>query len=174
MRTLSLFFCNKKLLLTAMLWGWLEIAFLPNPMLIFCLFGAMIIDLITGLLKSWSTGKATTSTGFRRTVVKITMYFSLITATWILANLLSKMWESGKIDYAPLVNLVIGILSFIELYSVFENVYAMAPNSPISRYVAKPFLKFLRGLLDRADKQIETYGPTDSKSESGKEDPSGN
>ncbi|RYD50656.1 MAG: hypothetical protein EOP52_13420 [Sphingobacteriales bacterium] len=152
MRTLTMVFCNKNLLFTAIFWGWLEIAFLPNPMLIFCLFGAMLIDLITGLLKSWSTGKATTSTGFRKTVAKITMYFSLITATWILANLLQVMWSSVKIDYSPLVNLVIGILSFIELYSVFENVYAMAPNSPISRYVAKPFLKLLRGMLDRADK----------------------
>lgn len=160
MRTLTLFFANKKMLLTATLFGLVEVAFLPNWQLVYYLVGAMAIDLLTGLIKSWNLGKNTTSIGFRKTVTKVVMYVSIITGTWVLANLLSQMYD--KADYSPLVNLTIGFLSFIELYSVFENVYTISPSSTLSRYIAKPFLKLLRGLLDRADKTIQSNDPTDT------------
>lgn len=146
-----------KSLLAAIVVGGIEVLFLPNPQLIFYLLGAMVVDLLTGLLKSWDSGVATTSTGFRKTVIKLGVYSCVILATWLLANLLSSIY--GKLDYAPMVNMVIGFLSFIELYSVFENIYAMAPNSALSRYIAKPFLKFLKGLLDRADQNLNSNDP---------------
>ena len=153
MRTLVLFLSHPKALLLAAGVAWLEVIVIPNPVLIFVLLGAMMIDLLTGLLKSWNEGKATTSNGFRKSVIKFTTYACAIIGMWFLAVLLKQMY--GGFDYTILVNLTICILSLIELYSVFENVNAISPNSMLSKYLAKPVLKGLRGLLKQADKSLE-------------------
>lgn len=157
MRSLTLAFTNTKMLLTASLFGLVEVAFFPNWQLVWLLIAAMFIDLLTGLIKSWNLGKATTSIGFRRTVTKLVTYVSIITGMYVLAHLLGHMY--GGADYSPLVNLTTGFLSFIELYSVFENIYAIAPNGMLARKLVRPILKRLGGLIDQADKTLSNYVP---------------
>lgn len=124
---------------------WFEVAAMPKPMLLFFLFGAITVDFITGLIKSWTLGKATTSIGFRKTVSKLSTYVGAIIGIWFLANLFNMMYET---DYSLLVNGALFFLSFIELYSVFENLYQIAPKSLLSIYFIKPILKFLKGKLE--------------------------
>ncbi len=147
MRNFLLLQAHPKVYGTALIWGWLEIAFLPKPMLVFYLGGAMAVDLLTGLIKSWKMGQATKSSGFRKTVIKISTYVSTIIGVWLLANLMSQLYP--KLDYSSMVNITIGFLSFIELYSVFENIFAIDPDGALSRYIVKPVLGFLKGRLDR-------------------------
>lgn len=136
----------KPLLLTAFAWGWFEVEFVPNAMRVFFLGGAMAIDLATGLVKSWKKGEATTSAGFQKSVVKLSRYCSVIIATWFLANVMAGMSER-HIDYSFLVNGTIGFLTFIEIYSIFENVYEIDTEGPLSKWFIGPVLRFLRGQL---------------------------
>lgn len=165
MRSLLYISTHIKPLMAAIIVAGIELKFLPNYQLIFYLGGAIIVDLFTGLLKSWDRGETTLSGGLRKTALKVGVYSCVILATWLVACLLSTLYS--KIDYTPLVNLIIGLLSFIELYSVFENVYAIAPNSALSKYIAKPFLKFLKGVIERADKNINSYGNEDGTEDEG-------
>lgn len=137
---------NKTLLFTGLAASWLEIAFLPKPMMLLLLVFAMIIDLITGLIKSWKKGVATASAGFQRSVVKLSRYVSVVIGVWLLANVLGNM-SGAKVDYTYFVNACIGFLSFIEIYSIFENVYEIDPAGPLSKWFVGPVLKFLRGKL---------------------------
>lgn len=138
----------KPLLLSGVATGWFEVYFLPKPMMLFFLIGAIVVDFITGLIKSWGKGDATTSTGFRQTVSKLTGYIGAIIGMWFLANMLSLMYPQKVVDYSVLVNGTIGFLTFIELYSIFENVYEINPNSYLSRFFIRRVIKFLRGKLD--------------------------
>lgn len=137
----------KALMLSAFAWGWFEVVALPKPMLIFFLFLAIIIDLITGLIKSWGQGQVTTSAGFRKTVSKLLTYVAVIIGVWILANLISMGYNTG-LDYVILVDGSIGFLTFIETYSIFENIYEASPNSLLSKKFIKPILKFLKGKIN--------------------------
>ena len=138
----------KPLLLSAFAWGWFEVEFIPAPMRIFFLGAAMAIDLASGLVKSWKNGHITTSAGFQRSVVKLSRYCSVIIATWFLANILGTV-SPANIDYAYMVNGTIGFLTFIEIYSIFENVYEIDPTGPLSRYLVGPVLKILKGNMNR-------------------------
>ncbi len=146
MKTLFLVLTHKPLLLAAIFWGIIEVAFFPKPMLLFFLAGSMVIDLLCGLMKSWKNGVATNAELFQKTVLKITRYVSVTIAVWILVNILNGMSPSS-FDYSFFVNSCIGFLSFIELYSIFENVYEIDPAGPLSKYFVGPILKFLKGRL---------------------------
>lgn len=147
MKSLITAFNHKTFLAAGAAWGWFEIVAVPKPMLLVLLFGAIIIDLLTGLIKSWNLGKATSSTGFRKTVTKVGAYVGVILGVWFLSNIMNGMYETA-FDYAVFVNACIGFLTFIEIYSIFENVYEIDPNSLLSKKFIKPILKFLKGKLD--------------------------
>ena len=137
--------------------GIIETIIVPKPALILLLLGAMILDLILGIWKSWSKGIATTSSGFRKTVNKLAAYMGAVLGMWFLAMLCSTIYKQTAFDYSHLVNGTIGFLTFIELYSIFENIYEIDPNSMLSRYFIKRVLKLLRGKLinDHPLKTIE-------------------
>ncbi len=147
MKSLAHVLTNKKLFLASVAWGWLELAFFPKPMLLFFLAGTMIIDLITGLVKSWKNGVATNYQLLQKTVIKITMYCSVIISAWIMVNIFNTINKSD-INYAIFVNGLIGVLSFIELYSIFSNIYEIDPKGPLSLYVVGPILKLLKSKLN--------------------------
>jgi len=44
------------LLVAATVWGWVEIAFFPQPMLLLFLAACMFINMVTGAMKAWKTG----------------------------------------------------------------------------------------------------------------------
>lgn len=127
--------------------GWFEVIAVPKPMLLLFLLGAILVDFITGIVKSWSKGKPTTPVGFRKTVTKLGTYVGSILGVWILVNILNTAYTTS-FDYTVIINGSIGFLTFIEVYSVFENIYEIDPNSLLSRKFIKPILKFLKGKLD--------------------------
>lgn len=145
MKSMIAIFQHKYLFLTALSWGWFEVIALPKPMLLVFLFGAMIVDFITGLVKSWRKGESTTSNGFRRTVTKMCTYMGAIVGVWLLANLMNA--TVAEFDYTVFVNSSIGFLTFIEIYSIFENIYEIDPGSLLSKKFISPILRFLKGKL---------------------------
>lgn len=148
MKSIASIFQHKAIFLTGMAYGWFEVTAIPKPMLLFFLFGAMAVDFITGLLKSWGLGLATSSSGFRKTVSKVGMYAGAIMGMWFIANMLGLMYPTKTVDYSVLVNGSIGFITFIEIYSIFENIYQISPNGQLSRLFIKPVLKFLKGKLE--------------------------
>lgn len=141
-------FSNKSVLLAGMATGLVELLIVPKPMLVLCLIGSMILDLLTGLLKSWKNGQATTSSGFRKTVTKTGTYVGVILGMYLLATMLNTLHPQDAFSYIHLVNGTISFLVFIELYSIFENAYEIDPNSFLSKYLIKRVLKFLKGNLE--------------------------
>jgi phage-related holin len=127
--------------------SWFMIKYLPAPMAMFWLASAMILDLITGLLKAWSKEICSTSTGFRKTIIKIGTYSTTIVVVVILINMIGFMDVNNTYPLQVLVNGLIGFMTFIELYSVCENISLAYPRSPLTQYMIHPILKFLKGRL---------------------------
>lgn len=74
----------------------------------------VILDLITGLIASYKLKKKITSSGFKRTVVKIFLYQCCI----IVAALL----ENYVIQDFPIIKGVVMLIALTEAKSFFENV----------------------------------------------------
>jgi hypothetical protein len=135
------------LFLSATILGVVEIHFVPPPGRLLLLGIAIALDLMTGLVKSWSKSVPTTSGGLKRTGVKIGLYAGIICATWLLANIMGDV-TNQKFDYGNIVTFTIGFLTLVEIYSIFENVYEADPESAVSVYLIGPALKWMKGTLE--------------------------
>lgn len=144
------------LLLAGMFFSWLSIKYLPSAMIVFWLVASVALDLITGVLKAWSKGEATSSTGLRRTVVKIGSYVGTIVMVIILVNLIGIVDVDNKYNLTVLIDGLTGFMVFIELYSICENISEAYPNSPLVKYMIGPIIKMLKGKL--ANNPIDTNG----------------
>lgn len=127
--------------------AWLVVKYLPSSMALFWLAVAMCIDLITGLLKAWHRKMCSTSRGFKRTVTKILSYSATIVVVVVLVNILGVVDSENKYDLSVLINLLLGFMTFIELFSICENIQVAYPNSPLNQYLIKYIMKFLKGRL---------------------------
>jgi phage-related holin len=159
MKSILSIFQHKYLLLSAFAYGWFEVVAIPQPMLMVFLFGAITFDFITGIIKSMNKGVIATSVGFRKTVTKIGGYSGTIIAMWILANMLGMMNKGNKdaMDYSFLVNGTIGFITFIEIYSILENVSELFPNKSLIRGFLNTIMKFLKNKIESENpiKQLE-------------------
>ena len=81
------------------------------------IFFLMLIDLYTGVMKSKKAGNAVTSRGFRKTIEKFNIYMMAVISAHIVTYFFVKSM------YLSFV--VAGAIAMVELYSVFENVYAL-------------------------------------------------
>lgn len=74
----------------------------------------VILDMVTGCLAALKRGESLTSNGFKRTVVKLFVYLSVV----ILAYL-TQQFITG--DLMPLEKILAGLIGLTELKSVLEN-----------------------------------------------------
>lgn len=116
-----------------------KVVFLPDANLLAWVFIAMLIDFTTGVAKAFALGQARTSSGYRKTVTKFTQYAGAIAAGIILANTLPK--DNSIVAFVN--NGVLILLIYIEVTSVFENLYAIDSSSVFSKYFIAPVLKVL-------------------------------
>lgn len=136
---------------------WFE--FLVSPT--FSLFGVLLIaigvDFLTGIVKAKFRKVARTSEGYRKTIIKLMQY--------IIPVLI--LWGAGK--YIPEYSLrlkqasgwVMMFVIYIEVTSIFENLYDIDNKSVIARFLYKPVLAILKlGLennpINQAAKDIKT------------------
>lgn len=76
--------------------------------------GVMIlVDLITGIMAARKRAEPITSSGFRRTLVKLFVYE--------LALMLAFLAEHYMSDILPFVKMASGMISLVELTSIYEN-----------------------------------------------------
>lgn len=122
----------------------LKIAFLPSVSLLFYMAIAMVIDFITGIVKAKMQGQIRTSAGYRKTVVKFLQYGGSIAAGIVLANLSQeKGGESLKLLLSYVNDGLLVFIIYIEVTSVFENLYAIDNSSVISKMFIAPVLRIL-------------------------------
>jgi len=139
------------LLILSVGFSWLVIDHLPSAMAVFWLVGATTLDLVTGLLKAWSKKMCSSSIGFRRTLIKIGSYIAIVILVTIFVNLIEFVDATRKYDLAVLINALIGFMTFVELFSVCENLSLAYPNSPMTQYFIKPLMKVLKGRLENSN-----------------------
>lgn len=125
-------------------WGFVllgvEIITHPSLNLLFVIGIAMFIDFITGVLKSKFEGKEITSEGFRRTVIKVLQYAIPILVLWGAGKYIPEYKNRMK-EFSSY--LMIFIL-YIEVTSIFENLYKIDSKSTIAKFLYRPALKVLK------------------------------
>ena len=147
MNSINAFFKSPLLFTAGAGFTWFTVKYLPATMLLIYLVVAVAFDLMTGLLKSWSKGIATSSIGLRKTIIKIGSYVGTIVMVIILINLVDIMDSTDNFNLAILLDALMGFMVFIELYSICENISEAYPNSPLTKYMIGPIIKLLKGRL---------------------------
>lgn len=127
--------------------AWFSVEHIPSPMMLFWLGLTMVINLCTGVAKSWKNDEFTTHEGFQKSAIKIVVYTCVVVAVVVLVNMVQSISGYTKFDFGIAIDGTLGFLVWIELYSVFENVSIIYPASPLTRYFILPILKVLRSRL---------------------------
>ena len=122
----------------------LNFKFLPDFTLLALLAVVIVVDFLTGIWKAKGRGEVRTSDGFRKTVNKFLQYGCAIVCGAVLAYIGEQKGGAGTVAIAGLLNdgLLIFII-YIEITSIFENLYAIDKTTMISKYFYLPVLKIL-------------------------------
>lgn len=153
---------NGLLLLLSTGFAWFAVEYLPSGMALFWLAAAVLLDLITGLLKAWSKRMCSTSAGFRKTIIKIGTYCATIVVLTILVNIISFIDVNHRYPLEILINGLLAFMTFIELFSVCENISLAYPRAPLTKYLIDPLLKFMKGRLKQGPPGISNQSPNPS------------
>lgn len=117
---------------------------LPDTELMMWMGIAMMLDFVTGVVKSKILGKARTSDGFKKSITKFLQYGGAIVVSIILTNTADKNGFSEAAMFLGVFNkMLLMFIIYIEITSVFENLYACDKKSMIAKYFFKPVLNFL-------------------------------
>lgn len=122
-----------------------QLNIIPNMDLLIIMVVVIIVDFITGIIKAVIKKQARTSEGYKKTVVKFLQYGGGVVCGILLKYL--SLHNSNMVQFATFADyltdgLVLFII-FIEVTSIFENIYAVDKNTPFARYIVKPLLSIL-------------------------------
>lgn len=123
----------------------IKFTFMPSIKILGWVFFAVLIDFITGVLKAKLAKQQLTSGGFRQTAVKCLQYFGLIIGGVIMGN---SFEQDSQVVHWVNDGMLLFIL-YVEVYSIFENLYAMNPNSKVASMIFKPMMTILTIGLER-------------------------
>lgn len=120
------------------------ITLLPSISLLFYMAIAIILDFITGIAKARVLNMARTSAGYRKSVIKFLQYGGSIAIGLVLSNMgEGKASEPFKLMLHYFNDCLIVFIIYIEITSVFENLYAIDNKTLMSKYFISPVLKVL-------------------------------
>lgn len=132
------------LLFAKITWGaillWFEFFTKPTFSLMGVVFAVIAIDLITGIVKSVFKKIARTSQGYRKTITKLMQYIIPVLILWGAGNYIPEY----KLRLEQASGFVMLFIIYIEVTSIFENLYEIDNKSPISRYLYKYALVVLK------------------------------
>lgn len=101
---------------------------------------AIALDFLTGIIKAKMNKKARTSEGYRKTVVKLMQYVVPILV----------LYAAGKYipEHKQLLTKCSGYLmmfvTYIEVTSIFENLYEIDKTSVVAKFLYRPALMILK------------------------------
>ena len=118
--------------------------FIPKGSLLFWVTMSILADLITGVAKSVLLGRARTSTGFRKTLIKFCQYGGAIAISFIIGNVAQ---QQGFVDNPALAQFMTGglfiYIIYVEVVSICENMIEAGPDTSICKYLFTPLHKVL-------------------------------
>ena len=112
----------------------------PSFNMLFVVLGAIVLDFATGIVKAKAKGNARTSEGYRKTVVKLMQYLTPILVIWVASKRVPGYEDTLK----QVAGWIMLFITYIEITSIFENLYEIDNKTVISKYVYKPALKLLK------------------------------
>ncbi len=119
---------------------WFDFFMRPSLSLMGVVMAAVAIDFITGIVKARMQKKARTTTGFRKTVTKLSQYLVPIIVLYGASYYIPEYKE--RLQQAS--GFVMLFIIYIEVTSIFENLYSLDQKTPISKYMYKPVLAILK------------------------------
>ena len=130
----------------------LFIEFLVNPS--FSMFGILLaaigLDFLTGVVKAKFKKQDRTSEGYRKTVTKLMQYLIPILILWAAGKYIPEY----KVRLHQASGWVMMFIIYIEVTSIFENLYEIDKKSMISKYLYKNALVLLKfGIENNAIKK---------------------
>ncbi|HWR32077.1 MAG TPA: phage holin family protein, partial [Chitinophagaceae bacterium] len=139
------FFKTSKLLWAGILLG-IDLLAKPKAGLIAAVFILVLIDFITGITKAKLKGVARTSQGYRKTVIKLMQYVVAIIiflgGGYFLKQAIPPNAEGQMLQVANILqqasSYVMLFVIYIEVSSIFENLYEIDSKSPFSRFFINP------------------------------------
>jgi hypothetical protein len=120
----------------------IKIQFFPNAQLLLWMTIAVILDLVTGIAKAIVKGEARTSAGYRKTIIKVFQYVGAIAAAVILQNV-GSINDATKALLSYVNDGLTVFITYIEVTSIFENLYEVDNKTVLSKYFYEPILKIL-------------------------------
>lgn len=124
--------------------AFIKIQFLPALDLLTILFLCMVFDFVTGIWKAKTKNQVRTSDGFRKTISKFVQYIGAIIGGAVLAYIgEQKGGEHASQLFGWFNDGLVTFIIYIEITSIFENLYAIDPRSKISQFCFQPAIKLL-------------------------------
>lgn len=116
----------------------------PDLELLAIVFITLLIDFITGVVKSVVVGKERNSKGYRESITKLVQYTGAIVTVMLLGALANFQGIFTNIEYLSWIkDGVCCFIVFIEVTSILENIYAVDKKSMLSKYFIQPLLRVM-------------------------------
>jgi phage-related holin len=124
--------------------------FVPNIyMLMYAVVIGMVVDFATGVIKAKMKKEERTSEGYRRTVKKVTQYFTAIGLSLGIQYLVKQTLTSTDADMKYISVFVLVFVLYIEVTSIMENIYEIDSHSTMARFFIRPLLSILKFGLEK-------------------------
>ncbi|WP_157097916.1 phage holin family protein [Niabella ginsenosidivorans] len=120
------------------------IQYRPNAPLLVWLLVVFILDFIFGLSKAIFSKLPRTSNNLRKSITKFLQYGGCIIVSMVILNIVSASNETFGRSFAWFFgDVMLYIMIYTEVVSVFENMEAMAPGSTFVKVFVRPVRKVI-------------------------------
>ena len=106
------------------------LVFAPIKATLIAVMVLTMVDLVSGLLAARKRGEAITSTGLKRTLIKIAVYEIVV-----LLGFITEQYLTG--DLLPVVKILAGLVGITELKSVLENLEEITGMPLLKMFIQK-------------------------------------
>ncbi len=131
-----------------------HLQYLPNVALLTGLLVVVTLDFIFGVTRATFNGTRRTSRGFRKTITKFLHYGGCIIISMVILNIASASAPAfSSRFYNWFGNLMLYLMIYIEVVSIFENMEAIAPGSLFIRVFVRPLRRMITFQLKQLFKE---------------------
>lgn len=135
----------------------------PNLLILTCVCALVVVDLISGIMKSTSLGVATMSEGLKKSAQKLGTYLTLITTSLILANLALIVEEANELYMLISLNFLCSGFVYLETKSILENLIIANTNKDGERNDVANFLVIIHNSLILKFKNLTEFNYNETK-----------
>lgn len=109
----------------------------------------MVMDFVTGVVKAKFKKQERTSEDYRRTVKKVTQYFTAIGLSLGIQFLVKKTITNAH-PYLQYISVFVCLfIIYIEVTSILENLYEIDKRSMMARFLIRPLLAIMKFGLEK-------------------------